>query len=165
MGQENQGSALVENKPKPTDPVAKVQAELKKEARDEQRAQSNVSKLGGDFFDNLVATFYEKIQPGYDPLFTDDRFPLRDGKPWIVSRHYFFNDLLLDIFEPNELPIGDILEAKAVINAIGFKYTWIFKGETGFTPKTIFEDRLNSHIDEKTIIKPRKLVQTNVMRS
>lgn len=145
--------------------LAEVEKERKLKAQDnvQESDESNVHMTGMDYFTRLFAEYYGCEFPGFDSLFSDDRFPKKDGGPISVSRCYHYKVegkkfLLFDIFDEGELTDEEILSNKSVFNGLGFLYTWVFKGEK-VTLKQIFEERLNAEV-KKYIPKPLK--QTNV---
>lgn len=180
-----QGEAIattVTNKPDPENltleqQVERDEAENKKELarqlkieQDKRIAtQSNVSteqegvqNVGADFFDNMFREYYKCQVPGYDALFSDERFPMREGRPMVVSRCYHYKVdgkyLLFDIFEPEEIALEEIIKAKAVFNKLGFLYTWVFTGEK-IDLIEVFENRLKAETPK--VFLPRQK-QTNV---
>ncbi len=145
--------------------LAEVEKERKLRAQEnvQDANKSNVHMVGMDFFTRLFAEYYGCEFPGYDSLFSDERFPKKDGGPISVSRCYHYKVdgkkfLLFDIFDEDEIKEEEILANKAVFNSLGFLYTWVFKGEK-VNLKQIFGDRLNAEV-KKLIQKPMK--QTNV---
>ena len=125
---------------------------------------SNVVLIGNkDMFDDLFCEYYQVKRVGFDALFTDERFPRKDGKTVVVSRCYHYpikgKYLLFDILEKDEMTMQEILENKAVFNALGFLYTWVVKEEEGISLADIFEKRLNMEVAK---IKVRPLRQNNV---
>ena len=154
----------------PTDDVSRVQSVLKEKAAEEKRMQSrqgNVSSggvIGVDWLDRLVETFFNVKAPGFDALFTDARFPKRNGYPFVASRCYFFNNMIIDILDKDEVESEKLLEDKAVLSLLGFKYTWIIKGED-VDLKTIFKDRMEMVSTTNNVIKPISVKQTNVTRT
>jgi hypothetical protein len=156
------------------------QLEKEKQERDSNRQtnvienpDSNVVFLGGDFFDNMFSEYYQVQNPGYDALFSDERFPKFREQTVVVSRCYHYpvpmgtdpncerKYLLFDIFEPvadGGPTETEIYYIKSHLNALGFLYTWVLKGEA-VDIKTVFEKRLNMKTGP---VKIKKLVQTNV---
>lgn len=144
--------------------LAEVEKERKLKAQDnvQEGDESNVHMTGMDFFTRLFAEYYGCEFPGFDSLFSDDRFPKKDGGPISVSRCYHYKVegkrfLLFDIFDEGEITNEEILANKSVFNGLGFLYTWVFKGEK-VNLKQIFEERLNTEV-KKYI--PRPVKQTN----
>lgn len=151
--------------------LAEVEKENSLKAQDNVQDvdESNVHTTGKDFFTRLFSEYYGCEFPGFDSLFTDERFPKKDGGPIAVSRCYHYKVegkkyLLFDILDREEgeesqaAQDKEILENKSVFNGLGFLYTWVFKGEK-VNLKQIFEERLNAEV-KKYIPKPMK--QTNV---
>jgi len=104
--------------------------------------------LGIDFFDQLVAKYFQLDFPGYDAMWSDDRIPLRNGEQVFISRHYFYKNILMDILEKDEISEEEILQLKVNVETLGYLYTWVFKEEK-VNLKVIFEERMNAKSDFK----------------
>lgn len=156
---------LEEQAKEDADKVLKTKRKTNQSQDNVQKAdETNTVLIGNnDFFDKMFSDYFQCVRPGFDALYSDERFPMVNGTPMVVSRCYHFpvkgKYVLFDILDKDEYTEEQIIENKAVLNALGFHYTWIFKNEE-VSIADVFEKRMNAEVPKKRI---KALRQENVV--